>query len=126
MKNQIRVVFACHSGYEHTKVQANAELERARSIEGVYAEIVEATDTENKLSKIDCADAIIFGTPTDVGTVFAPFKAFMDASSSKWMEQCWKNKIAGGFTNSFSQVGDKTGTLQALSVFTARNDLGWA
>jgi len=41
------------------------------------------------------------------------------------MEGAWKDKIAGGFTNSSSQAGDKTGTLQAMSVFAAQHGMIW-
>jgi NAD(P)H dehydrogenase (quinone) len=32
---------------------------------------------------LDAADAIIFGAPTYMGSASAPFKAFMDATSSR-------------------------------------------
>ncbi len=79
-----KIAIVYHSGYGHTKVQAEAV---ARDI--------------------DAADAIIFGAPTYMGSVSAPLKAFMEASSKAWMEQRWKDKIAAGFTNSGAQSGDK-------------------
>jgi NAD(P)H dehydrogenase (quinone) len=39
------------------------------------------------------------------------FKKFADASSKPWSAQAWKDKIAGGFTNSASLNGDKYNTL---------------
>jgi NAD(P)H dehydrogenase (quinone) len=125
MTDKTKVIAVFHSGYGHTKVQAEAVLAGANSIEGIDAELMEATDAANNLDKLDEAAAIIFGSPTYMGTVSAQFKAFMDASSAKWMTQGWKDKIAGGFTNSSSQVGDKTGTLQTLSVFAAQHGMIW-
>ena len=120
-----RVCVVYHSGYGHTKVQAEAVLAGAASVDGVEAELIDAKEAASNLDHIDEADAIVFGSPTYMGTISAEFKAFMDASSSKWMRQGWKDKIAGGFTNSASQVGDKTGTLQALSVFAAQHGMVW-
>lgn len=125
MENTKKVLVIYHSGYGHTKVQAEAVLAGAQSIDGVEAEIIDAKEAAKNLDRIDEADAMIFGSPTYMGTISAEFKAFMDASSSKWMQQGWKDKIAGGFTNSASQVGDKTGTLQALSVFAAQHGMVW-
>ena len=125
MENTKKVIVIYHSGYGHTKVQAEAVLAGAQSIDGVEAELIDAKEAASNLDRIDEADAVIFGSPTYMGTISAEFKAFMDASSSKWMQQGWKDKIAGGFTNSASQVGDKTGTLQALSVFAAQHGMVW-
>ncbi|MEO9460365.1 MAG: flavodoxin family protein [Lentilitoribacter sp.] len=125
MENTKKVIVIYHSGYGHTKVQAEAVLAGAQSIDGVETELIDAKEAASNLDRIDEADAVIFGSPTYMGTISAEFKAFMDASSSKWMQQGWKDKIAGGFTNSASQVGDKTGTLQALSVFAAQHGMVW-
>lgn len=122
-KTKIYVVY--HSGYGHTKVQADSIFSGAQSIEGTDVSLIEATEAFTNIDMFDNADAIIFGSPTYMGTVSAPFKAFMDASSAKWMTQSWKNKIAGGFTNSSSQSGDKTSTLQTMSVFAAQHGMIW-
>lgn len=125
MSKEVKIAVVYHSGYGHTKVQAEHVLAGAQSAEGVDAFIVDAEAAAKDLDQLDEADAIVFGSPTYMGTVSAPFKAFMDASSGKWMEQKWKDKIAGGFTNSASPVGDKTGTLQAISVFAAQHGMVW-
>jgi multimeric flavodoxin WrbA len=46
----------------------------------------------------------------------APFKAFLDDTSGRWMDRRWKDKLAAGFTNSAGMSGDKLGTLQALNL----------
>lgn len=125
MTKETKIIVVYHSGYGHTKVQADAVFEGARSVDGTTVALIEAGEAVQSLDQFDDADAVIFGSPTYMGTISAPFKAFMDASSAKWMQQAWKNKIAGGFTNSSSQVGDKTGTLQALSVFAAQHGMVW-
>lgn len=120
-----KIIVIYHSGYGHTKVQAQAIVNGAQSIDGTDAKLLNAKEASEKLDILDEADAMIFGSPTYMGTVSADFKGFMDASSAKWMTQSWKDKIAGGFTNSASQVGDKTGTLQTLSVFAAQHGMIW-
>ncbi|KAG1668221.1 Flavodoxin FldP [Nymphon striatum] len=125
MVQDTKVAVVYHSGYGHTKVQAEQVLAGALSVENTDAILFEAAEAIEKIDKLDEVDAIIFGSPTYMGTVSAPFKAFMDASSTKWMEQAWKNKIAGGFTNSASASGDKTGTLQTMSVLAAQHGMIW-
>ena len=70
-------------------------------------------------------DAIIFGSPTYMGSVSAPFKAFMDASSKVWFSQGWKDKVSAGFTNSHSLSGDKLNTLFQLTIFAVQHGMIW-
>jgi multimeric flavodoxin WrbA len=112
---KIYVVY--HSGYGHTKLQAEAVARGA----GAELMPVDAVDFD----KLADADAIIFGAPTYMGSLSAPFKTFMDASSKEWFQQKWKNKIAGGFTNSASMSGDKLNSLIQLSIFAAQNSMIW-
>ena len=119
------IVIAYHSGYGHTEVQAKAVAEGVSEAGGA-AELlsvanVEAIDWE-LLAK---ADAIIFGSPTYMGSVSGPFKTFMDASSKAWFTQDWKDKLAAGFTNSASQSGDKLNSLIQMSIFAAQHGMNW-
>jgi multimeric flavodoxin WrbA len=119
----IAVVF--HSGYGHTLKQAEAVARGVTSLPGVRATLVPVDEAEARWSEIDGADAVVFGAPTYMGSASAPFKAFMDASSKRWMMQDWKDKLAAGFTNSASQSGDKLATLQQLAVFAAQHGMIW-
>lgn len=112
---KIYVVY--HSGYGHTKLQAEAVARGA----GAELMSVEAVDFE----KLASADAIIFGAPTYMGSVSAQFKTFMDASSKEWFQGKWKNKVAGGFTNSGSMSGDKLNSLVQLAIFGAQHGMIW-
>ncbi|WP_106745277.1 flavodoxin family protein [Yoonia maritima] len=125
MTKQAKIGIVYHSGYGHTKVQAESILAGVSSVDGVHGQLIEAEAAAANLDPLDDLDGLVFGSPTYMGTISAGFKGFMDASSAKWMEGAWKNKIAGGFTNSSSQVGDKTGTLQAMSVFAAQHGMIW-
>jgi len=87
--------------------------------------LVKVEDVDQHWSTLEQSDAIIFGSPTYMGSASAPFKAFMDASSKAWAGQKWKDKFAAGFTNSASQSGDKLNTLQQLAVFAAQHGMIW-
>ncbi len=125
MSQQTEVVVAYHSGFGHTKVLAEAVAEGAKENQS-QTTLVAVDDPEQiDWQRLAEADAIIFGTPTYMGSVSAPFKAFMDASSKVWFEQGWKDKLAAGFTNSASYSGDKLNTLQQLSVYAAQHGMNW-
>jgi len=55
----------------------------------------------------------------------APFKAFLDATSARWAEQRWKDKLAAGFTNSAGHNGDKLNTLQQFALFAMQHGMVW-
>jgi len=120
---KIAVVY--HSGYGHTEVQAKHVLKGAEGVKGIEAKLIKVEDVTEDPSKLNDYDGIVFGSPTYMGSVSAPFKAFMDASSKMWFEGKWQNKVAGGFTNSHSMSGDKLNTLIQLAVFAAQHGMIW-
>jgi NAD(P)H dehydrogenase (quinone) len=119
------VAIVYHSGYGHTKVQAEAVARGAGGVEGVRARLIPVDQAEQAWDDLAKADAIIFGAPTYMGSASAPFKAFMDASSKPWFAQAWKNKIAAGFTNSGSQNGDKLNTLIQMATLAMQHGMIW-
>lgn len=121
-----KIAIAFHSGYGHTRRQAEAVLAGAAAVPGATATLypVDQLD-EAQWAALDAADAIIFGAPTYMGSASAPFKAFMDASSKRWFTQAWKDKVAAGFTTSASQSGDKLNTLIQLMVFANQQAMLW-
>ena len=119
--SKIAVVF--HSGYGHTKRMADSVAA------GAGAELI-AVDAEGNLTEaqwttLAAADAIIFGSPTYMGSVSWQFKKFADASSKPWYSQAWKNKIAAGFTNSATMNGDKHSTLHYLFTLSQQHSMIW-
>lgn len=115
-----------HSGYGHTKKQAEAVSAGAQKEDPqIDVKLIPTTEIENHWDDLKDADGIIFGAPTYMGSLSAPFKAFMDASSRVWGKQEWKNKIAAGFTNSGSQNGDKLNSLIQLAIFAAQHGMIW-
>lgn len=118
-----RTVVVYHSGYGHTQRMAQAVAD------GAGAELL-AIDADGNLPEggwdaLAAADAIVFGSPTYMGTVSWQFKKFADASSKVWFAQGWKDKLAGGFTNSAGMNGDKLRTLDTLCTLAMQHGMLW-
>ena len=123
-----KIAIVYHSGFGHTDVLARdvaqgvtdsggvADLLR---IDGLQADFGEFFD------RIADADAIILGSPTYMGTVSAPMKAFMDASAKVYFTKAWKDKLGAAFTVSGSPSGDKLNTLTSLAIFAAQHGMLW-
>lgn len=120
---KISVVY--HSGYGHTAEQAKAVLRGVQSVAGAEALLIPVAEIDKHWENLEQSAAIIFGTPTYMGSISADFKKFMDASSKVWMQRKWQDKLAAGFTNSASQNGDKHNTLTTLAVFAAQHGMIW-
>ena len=121
----IKISIVYHSGFGHTEVQAKHVETGASSIEGIKTELVKVEIAAKNPEILNESDAIIFGSPTYMGSASAPFKEFMDASSKLWFEQKWKDKIAAGFTNSHSMSGDKLNTLIQMTIFAMQHSMIW-
>ena len=125
----ISVVTVYHSGYGHTSVVAEAVNAGVGSVEGVKATLIDASTLNSPevegFAALDNAAAMIFGSPTYMGSASAVFKAFMEASSSRWLEQCWVNKMAAGFANSAAMNGDKQNTLIEFMTFAMQHGMVW-
>jgi NAD(P)H dehydrogenase (quinone) len=119
------VAVAHHSGHGHTAALAAAVAEGAAAAGAeVHAIAVDAL-TEEQWALLDAADAIVFGSPTYMGTASAAFHAFAEETSKRWFTQAWKDKLAAGFTNSGSKSGDKLHTLQFFTVLAAQHGMHW-
>ena len=53
------------------------------------------------------------------------FKKVAEASSSRWIELAWKDKLAAGFTVSASTNGDKFSTIQYLWTLSQQHGQIW-
>lgn len=117
------IVVVFHSGYGHTQRMAQAVAA------GANASLL-AIDADGNLppggwETLKAADAIIFGSPTYMGSPSWQFKKFADASSRAWYQQAWKDKIAAGFTASGGMNGDKFNTLVALFTLAMQHGMVW-
>ncbi len=124
-----RCLVISHSGYGHTLKLAEQVVLGVSSIAGVYAEHL-SIDQEGLLpsdgwERLASASAIIFGCPTYMGGPSWQFKKFADASSKVWSEDGWRDKLAAGFTNSGSIIGDKISTITYLFTLAMQHNMLW-
>lgn len=119
----MKITIVYHSGYGHTKALAEAVAQGARADGGADAVLmpVETVDWD----ALHASDAIVFGSPTYMGSPSAAMKKFMEDSAKAWMARTWKDKVAAGFTVSASQSGDKLNTLVDFSIFAAQHGMLW-
>jgi NAD(P)H dehydrogenase (quinone) len=128
-----RIAVVYHSSGNHTAQLAQAVYRGAARI--ASADLLRITPAQIDArgrwrdapisAALQDADGIVFGCPTLMGMVSAPFKAFMVGAFQPWAAQAWKDKFAGGFTNSASLNGDKTNTQIQLLVFAAQMGMFW-
>ncbi|MEV4440425.1 flavodoxin family protein [Streptomyces sp. NPDC049577] len=119
------VSIAYHSGFGHTTVLAEAV--RAGAAEaGATVHLIKVDEiTDAQWELLDGSDAIVFGSPTYMGTASGAFHVFAEATSKRWFTRAWEDKLAGGFTNSASKSGDKLHTLQFFTVLAAQHGMHW-
>lgn len=101
-----------------------AEEVCAGAIDGgmdAFAMSVDAVDWD----RLNAADAIVFGCPTYMGSVSAPLKKLMDDTSELWGARRWQDKLAAGFTHSWSLAGDKQNVLVQMATFAAQHGMLW-
>lgn len=123
-----------HSGSGHTTQMAKAVAQGVESVTGIQVNLLEITGSqivdgrwqdEAIMEQLNNSDAIIFGSPTYMGSVSAQFKAFVDATSTVYFSRQWQDKLAAGFTVSGSPSGDKMNALMTMVVFTAQLGMIW-
>ncbi|MDV5057963.1 flavodoxin family protein [Vibrio diabolicus] len=116
---------AIAAGAEQQGIKQQGECEiLSHRIEG--SEIIEGRFVNPHLmDELAECDAIIFGSPTYMGSVAAQFKAFADASSESWYYQKWAGKIAAGFTSGGAMNGDQSCTLQYLQTLASQHGMMW-
>ncbi|MET3918427.1 NAD(P)H dehydrogenase (quinone) [Variovorax sp. OAS795] len=121
MSQNIVVVY--FSGFGHTKRIAEAV---ALTSEAQLLRIDEAGNLPSEgWEQLSKADAIVFGSPTYIGSVSWQFKKFIDESSKVWAVMGWKDKLAAAFTNSAGMNGDKAATLNALFTMAQQHGMLW-
>ncbi|QSY50886.1 flavodoxin family protein [Streptomyces griseocarneus] len=119
------VSIAYHSGFGHTAVLAEAVRAGAADTGATVHLINVAEITDEQWELLDASDAIVFGSPTYMGTASGAFHVFAEATSKRWFTRAWQDKLAAGFTNSGSKSGDKLHTLQFFSVLAAQHGMHW-
>ena len=118
-----KTVVVYHSGYGHTQRVAQFVAEGAKAT--IVAIDADGNITDAEWDTLNAADAIIFGSPTYMGTVSWQFKKFADATSKQWFGSAWKDKVAGGFTISASPSGDKLSPIQSFIPLAMQQGMVW-
>ena len=121
--NKIAVIY--HSAHGHTRHIATHVADGARGVVGREVHLLEADDVARRPNDLAAYDGLIFGSPTYLGGVSAPFKSFMDATGGLWKSQRLKGKLAAGFTVSSLPSGDKQSTLMSMFVFCMQHGMLW-
>jgi NAD(P)H dehydrogenase (quinone) len=130
-QSSIAVVYHSATGMTHqlaTEIVIGAnQIDNIKTIiMQIHGEdIVDGRFSQQKLQVLDSVDAIIFGSPTYMGSVSAQFKAFADASSETWERKSWNNKLASGFTIGGSMSGEQQVTLQYIQTLALQHGMLW-
>ncbi|GGZ97716.1 flavodoxin family protein [Streptomyces echinoruber] len=119
------VAIAYHSGNGHTAVLAEAVRDGAVEAGADAVLIAVDTITAEQWAVLDAADAIVFGAPTYMGTASAAFHVFAQATSKRWADRAWQDKLASGFTVAGAMNGDKLHTLQYFSILASQHGMHW-
>ncbi len=132
MSTHISIIYFSGSG--NTEKMAEAVAAGVASHQQCEAHMLELSGSDIQegrwcnneiLSLIDKSDAIIFGSPTYMGSVAAQMKAFMDATGERYFSQKWKNKLSSGFTVSAGPSGDKFNCLTTMATFAMQHGMIW-
>ena len=115
-----------HSGFGHTKLQAEAVHRGVTGVPGIAATLWTVDEATSRLDELDHTDAILFGCPTYMGSLSAGMKQFIEVAAKKWFTLAWKDKIAGAFTNSSSFSGDKLNTFLSLVINAMQHGMIYA
>lgn len=123
-----------YSSTGYTKMLADAVAEGVREHDGAKAECFEIAGSdvvegryqnETVLGALDACEAIIFGTPTYMGSASAQMKAFLDGSLQRWYARAWSGKVAAAFTVSSTPSGDKLNALTDVMVCALQHGMIW-
>jgi len=116
-----------HSGSGRTERQARAVAAGALEVDDTQVDLLSLHELTDELWRaLDAADAIIMGSPTYMSGTSASFRHFAEATSSICADGLrWRDKIAGGFTNSACMSGDKLQSLVEIALFAAQHGMVW-
>lgn len=113
-----------HSAHGHTAHFAANVAKGARSVSNVTVSEISVADIDTP-EMLTGFDGLILGSPTYLGGVSAPFKAFMDSTGGLWRKQSLRGRLAGGFTVSSLPSGDKLSTLTSMFIFSMQHGMMW-
>ncbi len=116
-----RIAIPYFTGHGHTRRVAEAVAQGA-----AHARLIDVeTMTSEDWQALGSAEAIVFGTPTYMGSVAAGYSRFLEDAADRWTELPWRDKIAAGFTVATYPSGDKLATLIRLAVYAGQMGMIW-
>jgi NAD(P)H dehydrogenase (quinone) len=125
----VTVAIVTHSERGHTWRQAQAVRE---GVQAARAQVhVVRIDKEGLIDDpgwdtLASVDGIVFGCPTHMGGPSWQFKRFADTTNHRvWVPALWRDKFAGGFTNSAAMSGDKFSTLTYFWTLAMQHGMVW-
>lgn len=130
--HKISVIY--FSGFGHTEKMAKAVLKGIDQVPDCKSDLIRIQGSDivdgrwkndETLTRLDESDAIIFGSPTYMGSIAAEMKAFMDATGERYASQSWKDKLASGFSVSGGPSGDKFNSLVTFATFAMQHGMIW-
>jgi NAD(P)H dehydrogenase (quinone) len=131
----INIAIVYSSGHGHTRTVAEHIQRGADVFPNTQTELIEISSTQvgqngrwsdpGIMTRLAGANAIVFGSPTYMGSAHGLFKLFLECGLTPWFDQVWKDKIAAGFTNSGSRSGDKLIALEQMAVFASQMSMVW-
>ncbi len=125
MSKKPSVVIAYYSGFGHTDVLARA-VERGAVEAGAEVSLVPVDSiSDEQWRLLDEADAIVFGSPTYMGSAAGTFHVFAESTSKRWASAAWRDKLGAGFTNAACKAGDKHSTLAYFATLAAQHQMNW-
>ncbi|WP_415950016.1 flavodoxin family protein [Streptomyces sp. KLOTTS4A1] len=125
MPEKPTVAIAYYSGFGHTDVLAKAVQAGATDAGAEVTLIRVDTITDEQWAVLDSADAIIFGSPTYMGSAAGKFHVFAESTSKRWASSAWRDKVGAGFTNAACKAGDKHSTLGYFATLGAQHQMNW-
>lgn len=133
--SEVTIAIIYSTGRGHTGAVAEHIAKGVAEVNGARARLIEVTSAglgsdgrwrdAQTMQAVAEADAVVFGSPTLMGSLSGLMKLFFEQAFEAWLVQGWKDKIAAGFTNSASRSGDKLDTLVQMAVFAAQMGMIW-
>ncbi|HIE84585.1 MAG TPA: flavodoxin family protein, partial [Dehalococcoidia bacterium] len=82
-----------------TEVLANRIATGINSVKDASSHLIHVDHVEENWNVLHRSQAIVFGSPTYVGSISGKFKLFVEKLAGEvWLKRMWENKIATGFT----------------------------
>jgi multimeric flavodoxin WrbA len=123
----LKVAIVYHSSFKGNIARLAARIGAgAAKVEAAEVRLVRVEDIDAHWDYLHECHAIVFGSPTYIGSISAAFKTFVEMLAGQvWLERKWLNKVAGGFTCSAGRSGDKFNCLLDILVFAAQMGMVW-